>query len=272
MAFSVTTLAMRTLAFSFSLCCCLALTTACPEQKPVPPASVPVVQAPPPVKLPTPAPAVDELVGTGSIEGEVSLIGAPPEMQPLKTGADPVCAKGGVLMDEAVLAKDGKLQNVVVRITTNAPQGSIPAAPVVVDQHGCTYLPRVQASMKGQQLMVKNSDGTLHNVHTYLDGSKTWFNQAQPPKGKEIVRPIDKDGVVKLKCDVHPWMTGFIVLSDHPFAATTEAGGKFTLRDVPAGRYTLEAWHERFGKKTQELTVKGGEVAATSFSYAIGDR
>jgi hypothetical protein len=147
----------------------------------------------------------------------------------------------------------------------------VPKDAVVIDQEGCMYKPHVQAAMRGQQLQVKNSDGTLHNIHTY-EGAATWFNQAQPPKAPPVSKPLDRKSVVKVKCDVHPWMTAYIVLSDNPFFATTSDDGKFTLKDVPAGTYTLESWHERFGVKTQEVTVKANEAAKVSFTYAPEDR
>ncbi len=208
--------------------------------------------------------------GMGTIEGEVLLTGAAPELQPLKRGADPVCAKHEA-MDETVLAKNGKLQNAVVRISKNAPAGSpVPSTPVIVDQQDCLYHPRVQAAMTGQKMAIRNSDGTLHNIHAY-DGSKTLFNQAQPPKANEIQKDIKGAEVMKLKCDVHPWMTGYVVVSDNPFFSTTGADGHFSIA-APAGTYTLESWHERLGKKTQQVTVVAGQPAKVTFSYAPEDR
>src|SRR5262249_39785460 len=145
-----------------------------------------------------------EVAGRGSIEGEVLLDGPPPPMLPLKVGADPICAKSGGT-DEQVLVRDGKLRNVVVRIA-NGP--TMPAAPrpLEVNQQGCTYQPRIQGALAGQSLLVRTSDDTLHNVHAYF-GSSTLFNQAQPSHSRAIERALPESvGIVKLRCDVHPWM------------------------------------------------------------------
>jgi plastocyanin len=212
-----------------------------------------------------------EAGATGEITGTVAFNGAPPEMQPLKTGADPICAKSQ-LTEETVLVKDGMLANVVVRISKNAPAGPLPTEQVVLDQNGCQYRPHVVALAKGQPLAIKNSDGTMHNVHTY-EGTKTWFNQAQPPKTPDLIKQRDAAGVVRFKCDVHPWMSAYAVFADNAFFTVTGADGKFTLPKVPAGTYTLEAWHEKLGVKTQEVSVAAGPPAAqVTFTYAADDR
>jgi plastocyanin len=206
--------------------------------------------------------------GVGSVEGEVVFNGKPPEMQPLKRGADPICAKKE-MKDESVMVSGGKLQNVVVRVSGTVPAGT-PAKTdaVVVDQQDCMYRPRVVTAMAGQPVMIRNSDGTMHNVHSYA-GTKTLFNAAQPPKAPDLSKTFDANtGVIKLKCDVHPWMTGWIVVSGHPFSAVTGADGKFTLKDLPAGSYTLEAWHEKLGTQTANVTVEAGKPAQVSFTYA----
>ncbi|MFZ5469498.1 MAG: carboxypeptidase regulatory-like domain-containing protein [Myxococcota bacterium] len=253
----------------------IVILAACPEKKAEPPPAPP---APVAVKPPEPVPAEPDAGGqpgmvaavaggTGSIEGVVSLEGKAPAMELLKRSADPYCAKTP-MKEETVLAQDGKLKNVLVRIKEKV-AGKLPDSPVVIDQLECMYRPRVSGAMKGQQLQIKNSNGTLHNVHTYVEGTKTWFNQAQPPKSKDIVKPIDKDGVVKLKCDVHPWMTGYVVVSEHPYFAVTGADGKFKLENVPAGSYTLEAWHEKLGTQTASVTVKAQEAVSASFAFQV---
>ncbi len=249
------------------------LALGCPEKK-----QEPAFEPPKPVATPEPQkpaeaepsqPSGPTGEGIGSIEGEVAFEGQPPEAQPVKAMGDPAC-KADAIKDESVIVSNGRLANAVVRLK-NGPKGEAPKADVVVDQKGCIYTPRVQAAMKGQTLRVKNSDGTMHNVHTY-EGTKTWFNRAQPPKAADIVLPIDKNGVVKLKCDVHPWMTGYVVLAESPHFATTGSDGKFALKDVPSGTYTVEVWHERFGTKTQEVTVKPNEAAKVTFTYRPEDK
>ena len=205
-------------------------------------------------------------LANSTISGTIAFTGTPPAAEPLKRNSDPVCAKKQ-MNDESVLVKDGKLANVVVRLT-NAPAGKAPEAPVVIDQTDCMYRPRVVVAVEGQKVEVKNSDGTLHNVHSYA-GSKTLFNQAQPPKSSPIVKEIKADAdVVKLKCDVHPWMTGWVAFSKSPYFAVTGEDGKFELKNVPPGKYTLEAWHEKLGTQTAEVTVGDNKTAEVKLSFA----
>lgn len=205
----------------------------------------------------------------GTIEGVVNFSGPAPKPQKLNRKSDPICAKKEFDDETILTSKDGKtLQNVLVRVTGNVAGGKMPTGDVMVDQRDCMYRPRVQGAVEGQKIMVRNNDGTLHNVHTY-DGTKTLFNQAQPPKSPPIEKPIPKTAnVVKLKCDVHPWMTGFVVVSKSPFFAVSEANGKFEIKDVPAGSYTVEAWHEKLGTKTEQVTVAEGKPAEVKFTFA----
>jgi plastocyanin len=244
------------------------------EQPPPPPA--PTETAPSPAAAPEPvpppmaevdageAPAGATAGAVGSIEGEVLFSGQAPAPQPLKRGVDPVCSKTP-MNDETVLVTGGKLANVLVRLE-GAPASPAPTEPVVVDQTECMYRPRVQGAVKGQPLHIKNSDKTLHNVHSY-EGTKTVFNRAQPGLGAPIETRVDTQGVLKLKCDVHPWMTGFVIFSDNAFFAVSGQDGSFKISNVPAGTYTLEAWHEKLGSKRAQVTVGAGEPARTTFTY-----
>jgi hypothetical protein len=140
-----------------------------------------------------------------------------------------------------------------------------------VDQSKCTYVPRVQGAVVGQPVAFKNSDGTLHNVRG-LVGTKSAFNVAQPPSGAPVQKTLPADAeVLKLKCDVHPWMTAFVVTNPNPYFATTGADGAFSLQGLPAGTYTVEAWHESLGTKTAEVTVKDGAPAEVSFAFSATD-
>ena len=149
---------------------------------------------------PAAAPATGK--GTASIVGEVKLDGKAPEMQPLKRGMDPVCAKKQ-MNDEQVLSKDGKLENVVVWVSAGLADGTAPTTPAVLDQTECMYRPRVQAVVAGQSLEIRNGDPSLHNIRTSRDG-KTLFNTAQPPKAAPITKTFPSGGgVVQFRCDVH---------------------------------------------------------------------
>jgi plastocyanin len=206
-------------------------------------------------------------MGSATISGTVKLIGTPPEMAMTKRQADPYCAKTPTKEEEVIVGAGGGLKNVVVRISKGlAGRYEPPAAPAVVDQSACMYRPRVQGIVVGQPVHIKNSDMTLHNVHGYK-GASTLFNQAQIPGQPPMIKLFTDAGqMAKLKCDVHPWMTGWVLVSSHPFFAVTGDDGGFKISGVPAGSYTVEAWHERYGTKTAELTVTD-KPAETAFQF-----
>lgn len=207
----------------------------------------------------------------GTIAGTASFSGTPPKPQKLNRKSDPVCAKKEMNDEAILLGKDGKsLENVMVRVTkgASAAAAKAPTGNVMVDQKDCMYRPRVQGAVEGQKIQVRNDDGTLHNVHTY-EGTKTLFNQAQPPGSAPIEKSLPKSAeMVKLKCDVHPWMIGYVVVNKNPYFAVTKDGGKFEIKDLPAGTYTIEAWHEKLGTKTQEVTVSEGKTSTAKFEFS----
>jgi hypothetical protein len=130
------------------------------------------------------------------------------------------------------------------------------------------YTPRMVAAVAGQKIQAKNGDPILHNVHTYL-GASTLFNKGMP---NDKAAPIEttapkEEGVMKWKCDVHPWMRGYIGVSKSGLQAVTGDSGTFKIENVPPGKYTIESWHEKFGTKTQEVTVEAGKPAKVIFKY-----
>jgi plastocyanin len=228
----------------------------------------PAPSAPPPAAPAAPAAtATPGATGNGSIAGSVKLTGTPPEMPLTKRQADPYCAKTPVKEEEVVVGAGGALKNVIVRVKGVAGRYDAPPTPAVVDQSACMYRPRVQGIQLGQPLQIKNSDQTLHNVHGYK-GPSTLFNQAeipgQPPMTKQLT---NADEIVKLKCDVHPWMTGYVLVSTNPFFAVTGDDGSFKITGLPAGSYTVEAWHERYGVKTAQVTVAADKPVEAAFQY-----
>lgn len=245
--------------------------SACKKEEPPPPPPPPAAPAPG-AAAPGAAPAAAAPAGPpGSIKGTVDFTGTAPTMAPLKRDADPVCAKKK-MTDEAVVVKGGKLANVFVRISSPvAGSFELPKEPLVIAQQDCMYRPRVVAGMEGQEIQIKNGDPTLHNVHTYK-GAATWFNQAQIQGTPPIVKKLeDGAATITFKCDVHPWMLGHVGVAKHPFVAVSGEDGSFEIKNVPAGKYTLEAWHEKAGTKTLEVEVKGGAAADAKFAYAAGD-
>jgi plastocyanin len=210
----------------------------------------------------------------GTIKGSVKLSGKPPAPKEVNMKADPFCAKAGPRKDEeVVVGASGGLKNVAVHVVKGAPAGgAAPSEPAVLDQSGCMYTPRVLMAQAGQTVQIKNSDQTLHNVHTYK-GTVSLFNQAQVMGMPAITKKTGPStqfasgDVVKFKCDVHPWMTGYVLVTDNPYFAVSGDDGSFTIANVPAGTYTLEAWHEKLGTKTVQVTVADGKTADAKFDF-----
>ncbi len=208
-------------------------------------------------------------LAAGSVEGSVKLVGKAPAQAELNMKSDPFCAKQPAAKDEEVIAgKAGELKNVVVRVAKGAKAGEAPPTnPAIVDQAGCRYQPRVVVAQAGQTVEIRNSDMTMHNVHTYK-GKSTLFNvphvQGTGPHKKKFPTVGD---VVKFKCDVHPWMTGWVLVTDNPHFAITKEDGKFSLANLPAGAYTVEAWHEKYGSQTKEITVADGKPVDLKFEF-----
>ncbi|MDY7230490.1 TonB-dependent receptor [Hyalangium rubrum] len=266
---------LRTLGLALFGAAGLGVLPACTKDEAPPPPATPPASASATGEAAKPAPAAPAPVavsGRGTVRGVVKFTGQPPAMADIAPSSDPAC-EGMVLKEQAVLVKDGKLQNVLVRVRGAVPGApAAPTEPVVVDQSKCTYLPRVQGAVSGQALLVKNSDGTMHNVRG-MAGTRALFNLAQPPSAPPVTKPMPGEvELLQLKCDVHAWMRGYISVSPHPYFATTGEDGAFSMEGVPEGTYTLEAWHETFGTKTAEVTVKKEAVSEAAFEFTATDK
>jgi plastocyanin len=213
---------------------------------------------------PTTNPPVAAVQGKGTILGRVIFTGNYTPGK-LSIGKDrEVC--GDTKQDPSLLVgADGGLQNAVIQIT-GLRQGKIPANTAELDQKSCEYAPHVLVVPTGAKVTIKNDDGILHNVHTESKAN-TPFNRAQPKYLKELNETFSKAEIIAVRCDVHGWMSGWIVVTDNVFFGVSGADGGFKLTDVPAGKYTLEAWHEKLGKTTQTVEVKPGEIANMTFQF-----
>jgi plastocyanin len=208
----------------------------------------------------------DAQFGKGVIKGTVKFSGEAPEMKVPKKRKEAEFCKDTETVFNAVLVKDGKLQDVWVGIANEQLKGDYEAdKPAVVDQKDCMYHPRVQGVVTEQEVQIKNSDPTLHNVNA-AKGDTTLFNTAQPKGAPDLKKSFEETGTYKLKCDVHAWMRSFVITSDNPFYAVTGEDGSFTIEKVPDGKYKVVAWHSQYGQKEQEVEVKGGEVSV-DFDY-----
>ena len=209
--------------------------------------------------------------GGGAIKGRIRLSGTPPGNSIIRMGVDPMCAsvnKGRRPVQELVVTgADGGLANVFVRLQGAFPSTPAPAAPVTIDQRGCIYSPRVVGARVGQTLQVRNSDPLLHNVHTVSTARNT-FNVGQPLPGMVYQFKLqDEEVMLPLKCDVHRWMTTYIGVVSHPYFAVSGSDGAFAIQNAPAGAFTIQTWHERYGGLSQRVTVKAGATTTVDLAY-----
>jgi plastocyanin len=209
----------------------------------------------------------------GSVTGTVALDGAAPANQPIRMNADPVCAKeakGEQLQETIVVGPDGKsLANVLVYVKDGLGAFSYdaPTETAKLDQKECRYRPHVLAVRVGQPVDIINSDPTLHNIHA-TGKANAEFNNGQPIQGMKMTHTFTaKEVVVPFKCDVHGWMNAYAAVLDHPFFAVTGPDGKFELKGLPPGTYTIEAWQEKLGTTTQSVTIGAKEAKEVAFSF-----
>jgi plastocyanin len=208
---------------------------------------------------------------SGDISGKVAFEGAAPKPGRLQMNADPVCMKqhkDPVFSEEVLVNKNGTLKNVIVYVKEGLPAKKypVPTQKPELDQKGCVYIPRVISMQAGQELMVVNNDPTLHNVHS-LSKDNPQFNKGQPKNSKPIVVKIEKPETFKVKCDVHPWMGAWVGVFPHPYHAVTGDDGSFNIKELPAGDYTLEAWHEKFGVQTIKVKVAAAGTATADVKF-----
>jgi plastocyanin len=192
----------------------------------------------------------------GAISGVVSFKGVPPKIKPLDMTADPGCPPQPQPAD-VVVVNGGKLANVFVYVKEGLPQGAfaVPSEPVVLDQKGCRYQPHVLGIMAGQQLKVLNSDAANHNIHDMPSNNPAW-NESQRPTDKPILKTFAKpEMMIPVQCNQHNWMRAYINVLPHPYFAVSGPDGKFAIKDLPPGEYTLAAVHEKFGEQTIKIKV-----------------
>jgi plastocyanin len=208
-----------------------------------------------------------------TLTGKVAFDGQPPATQKLKMDADANCKlmhPEGVEDDSVLVNANGTLKNVFVYVKEGlkGKKFDAPKDAVKFDQKGCQYSPKVFGIMTGQPLEIINSDNTLHNVHS-LSNSSPQFNLGMPIQGMKLKKTFAKPEVmVKIKCDVHPWMAAYAGVLDHPFYAVTGDDGSFEIKNLPPGEYVVEAWHEKFGVQSQNVTIAAeGDAQDAPFQF-----
>jgi plastocyanin len=218
-----------------------------------------------------PAAAAPAVANAATVNGMVKFEGGPPKMPPLQMGADPYCQAQHptpALDEDVVLGPGGELANVIVYVKEIQGNYPVPATPAVLDQNGCKYIPHVSAVQVGQQVQIKNSDATLHNVHAMPEINRQ-FNEGQPVQGMVSTKTFDKVEVkpFRIKCDVHGWMESYMAVLPHPYHSVSQMNGNFSIANLPPGSYTLVAWHERFGQQEQQVTVGPNEQKQVTFTF-----
>jgi len=198
------------------------------------------------------------------IKGSITYSGTPPKLAPLPTNRDQqVC--GQSIPNEAIEVSNGALRGVIITVEGSGAPKSAPQT-ITIDQHDCRYHPHVQAAPTGSTVNILNSDPLLHNIHGYL-GQQTVFNLAMPLQGQKIPKPLPRSGVIHIQCDIHGWMNGWVIVSDYPYAVDGE-DGSYTIKDVPAGTYTVKAWHEKLGEKTAQVKVPASGDVTADFTFS----
>jgi plastocyanin len=244
---------------AFAAATALAAAAACGGQKEASPG------APPPN-----AKRVDESKA-GNVAGRVTIQGTVPANPPIKLEADPYCASqnpNGARFENFVV-DNGGLENVFVYVKDGLGDYGfdVPTEPVKLDQQGCQYRPHVLGLRVGQKLAILNSDDTLHNVHAMGKANGEW-NKGQALKNVSDQKVFkSREVMLPFMCNVHNWMHAYVGVMDHPYFAVTHDGGKFELKNLPAGTYTIEAWHERLGTQTQSVTLGEKESKEVTFTF-----
>ena len=223
------------------------------EQPDIPPAP------PAPAATATTAGGYDVATVTdgGSVGGMITISGSIPKLPARKIGKDPqVCGTAARESQKLIVNKTGGLKNALV-IVEGVKRGKAMAAAAQnaeIDQNKCEYTPHLQVMALNSEISLKNSDPILHNIQ-FFQGDNSLFNIAQPVQGQVTKRKIEKPGTLYVECAVHGWMQGNVVVVDNPYYAVTDENGKFSIADLPPGKYQVKIWHEYAGEVTREVTV-----------------
>jgi len=218
-----------------------------------------------------PAAVIDD-ANAGSITGKVAYTGAKPTLRNIDMSATPACARAHSTphkSEEVIVNDNGTLRYSFVWIKSGLPdrQWAPPTGTVKLDQEGCVYRPHVLGVMIGQNIEIVNSDPTNHNIHPLPKVNQEW-NESQPPKGENKMKRFAREEVmIPVKCNVHPWMRAYIGVVAHPFYAVTGDDGLFTIKGVPPGTYTVEAWPEKSGPQQTQVTVGAKEDKSVDFNF-----
>jgi plastocyanin len=204
-----------------------------------------------------------------TIAGRVRIKGEIPKRRKIPTNADPKCAAlhaGDLLSDDFVIDPAGNVEWALVYVKEGLEEHRFtpPKTPVVVEQKGCHFEPHVMGIMTGQELMFRNQDPLMHIVHVIPKNNRE-FGFSQAKTGEERAKIFNAKEIIRLFCDVHPWMVAWIVVLDHPLYSATGPDGRYKIKGLPPGKYTLEVWHESYKPVTQQIEVKPKDSKTFNF-------
>jgi plastocyanin len=223
-------------------------------------------------KQAAPAPAATPIDPStvATIKGQAKLEGTAPKPSKIDMSQDPACK--GSNESENVVASDGSLANVFVYVKDGLGNRTfdVPKDPVVLDQNGCKYHPHVLGVMAGQTVQIKNDDQTTHNIHPTPKDNREW-NESQPPSAAPIEKNFAREEIMlPVKCNQHPWMKMYISVVKTPFYAVTDKSGKYEIKGLPPGDYTVAFVHEKLGEQDQKVTVAAKETKNVDQSFKPG--
>ena len=211
--------------------------------------------------------AVVDVSDGGVIRGTIRFEGMVPPPDRIAASEDAETCGEYQEVQPLVVAADGGLADAVVSLVDISQGAALatPPSPPALDQNGCRFSPHVLVVAAGAPVAILNSDPIMHNVHTLTFENRA-VNRSQPPGVKKIEVEFPIPEKVKVRCDVHDWMSAWIIAVDHPYHVVTGADGGFVIEDVPPGTYTLEVWHESLGTTSETVTVEPGGTAEASIA------
>ena len=203
----------------------------------------------------------------GTISGFVKIQGKIPKLPPLEVLKNKELCKN-VPNESLVVGPDRGLRYAVVTLEGITRGKAVEREAVhEMDNLRCSFAPHVQVASIGQFLLIKNSDPILHTAHAYFQDGQPHFNVGLYP-GKVTRKPLVSAGIVKIVCEVHPWMVAYLHVTEHPYHAVTDLYGEYQISDVPAGTYRLKVWHESLGVQERQVEVKGGTTSRVDFTLS----
>ena len=245
-----------------ALCALLAM-AACSKKEEAPAASPMADQ--PAMSAPAATPIDPATVAT--INGTVKFDGAAPKASKIDMSQDPGCK--GMNEAENVVVNGGDLANVFVYVKDGLGNRTfdVPKDPVVLEQQGCQYHPHVLGVMAGQTVQIKNSDPTTHNIHPTPKDNREW-NESQPPSSPAIEKNFAREEIMlPVKCNQHPWMKMYVNVVKTPFYAVTGKDGKYEIKGLPPGDYTIAFVQEKLGEQDQKVTVAAKDTKTVDQSF-----